>query len=103
MAIIIIIPVSISGLDDIELVCFVALVVRFLAKRFLPQYEGGSDKSYNRAVEIENKLFNLTIIDKAGKVGSQTYVIITSLAIMQVHVYVAPVCALLIIAGCLQL
>lgn len=48
---------------------FAALVVRFLAKRFLPQYDGETDQTYNRAVNIEEKMLDLKIIDKTGKVG----------------------------------
>lgn len=43
-------------------------MVRFLAKRFLPEYEAGADKLYSRAVNIEEKLLNLTIEDKSAKV-----------------------------------
>ena len=48
---------------------FAALVVRFLTKRFLPQYDGEADQTYHRAVSIEEKMLNLTIIDKTGKVS----------------------------------
>lgn len=51
-----------------KLAVVLALVVRFLAKRFLPQYDGETDKTYTRAVSIEEKLLNLKIIDKTGKV-----------------------------------
>lgn len=55
-------------------ISFAALVVRFLAKRFLPQYDGETDKTYSRSVNIEEKILNLNIIDKTGKVqATHTY------------------------------
>ncbi|XP_067948833.1 ras-related and estrogen-regulated growth inhibitor-like protein [Watersipora subatra] len=44
-----------------------ALVVRFLAKRFLPQYAGDADKTYCRTVNVEEKKLDLKVIDKIGK------------------------------------
>ena len=60
--------VNIMITTSFPVVFVIALVVRFLAKRFLPEYDGDADKTYTRAVTIEGKLLNLSILDKAGKV-----------------------------------
>lgn len=46
-----------------------ALIVRFLTKKYLPEYSHGNITCYERTIQMDDKEISVRIIDTPGKVS----------------------------------